>query len=218
MQHRDAYTLAGGNKMQQTNLGKLTRCLMAVFVVLSSFALLACPGDDDDDEEFRNVAATVPVNADTVEIVQGQDIIFANGAPFNLTGAQQLTVRFNDGTPQTATIFRGATSSDANVFFASCNFVVTGPVGGLLPLGQLFPPPPSFPTCTFLITATGVEVGGDEVVGQLILVLINAAGTRFESLPFPVELRIEDDGNLVVNDVDTGIDTDVTGTTGTTGG
>lgn len=214
MKHRDAYTLKGGNTMQQTILGRLVRCLMAVFVVVSSLALLACPGDDD--EEFRNVDATFPASSSTVQAVQGQDLPFTTGQVFGAPGA--LNVRFVSGTQ--AVIGRPggppAPTATSTVTYASCNFMVTAtsfPAGQGPQVGQTI----SFPTCNFRVIATNLEVGGDEIVGTIVLILVGPSGSA-TSTPISVEVRIDGDGNLIVNDVNTNVDTDVTGTTGTTGG
>lgn len=196
--------------MQQTGLGTIGRCLMAVFVVVSALALLACPGDD---AEVRNIDATVAASRETVAAVQGQAITLPSGAVFN-AGAQPLTVTFSS--PSTATIARGNQSATTTVTFASCTFIVTAstfPAGQGPQVGQTF----SFPTCNFRVTATAVEVGGAVTSGTLVLVLIGPTGSVTSSA-ITANVNISADGLLVINNVTTTVDTDVTGTTGTTGG
>jgi hypothetical protein len=186
---------------------------MAVFVMVSSFALLACPSDDED-EIIRDISATVPASSTTVVAAQGQDLTLPSGAVFN-AGAQPLNVRFVS--PSQATIGRtGGPVATSTVTFASCTFMITAtsfPLGQGPQVGQTF----TFPTCNFMITANDVEVGGDEVVGTLVLVLVGPTGSA-TSNAIAVEVRINDDGLIVINDVTTTVDSDVTGTTGTTGG
>ena len=198
--------------MQQTSLGKIARCLMAAFVLVSSLALLACPGDDDD-EVIVDVAATVPASGATVEAVRGQAFALPSGAVFN-AGTQPLMLTFNS--PSTATIARGNTTATGTVTFASCTFVITAssfPAGQGPQVGQTF----SFPTCNLQVTANDVERDGGEVVGTLVLVLVGPTGS-VTSNSITVEVAIDEDGGLIINDVETDVDTDVTGTTGTTGG
>jgi hypothetical protein len=215
MKHRDAYTLVGGKNMQQTRLGRTVRCLMAVFVVVCSLALVACPGGDE--EVVRDIDARVAVNDDTVQAVEGQQIAIPNGNVFN-AGPDALTLTFDDTGDGSGFVLNddnGTASGDVD--FGSCTFTVaastfdpgTGPQ-----VGDVF----DFPTCQFRLSANDVVVDGDEVVGTLILILIRDDGVRVQSEEIAVEIRIDADGNIIVNDVDTGIDTDVTGTTGTTGG
>jgi hypothetical protein len=224
MKHRNAYTLTGGQNMPRRDVGKLMRCLMAVVVLVSSLAMFACGDDDDDDGVTRNINTTVPVSSSTVAAVQGQAISIPNGAVFNVPPsttipATPVTLTFNS--PTTFSVARtGTTTSSGTVAFGSCIFTVLAPAaGGALPVS---PPSITFPTCNFIIQATGVEVGGGQVQGTLTLVLINAAGTRTDS-SIIVQVFINDAGQLfVVNPVngvvvDTGVDTDVTGTTGSGG-
>jgi hypothetical protein len=183
--------------MQQTSLGKMARFSAAVFVLICSLALLACPGDDEEVRDLN--AVVVPANATTVASVQNQDIVLPRGTVFS-AGDQALTMRFTSAS--TATLSRGNSTSTATMSFASCTIVVTQ-AGGPVPPGTYF-----FPTCNFQVTAEDLEVDGDEEVGMLTLVLVGATGS-VTSNPMTVEVRINSDGVLVVNDVTTNIDTDV---------
>jgi hypothetical protein len=212
MKHRDAYTLAEGKNMQQTSLGKTARCLVAVLVLVMSLALLACPGDDEED--FVNVDATVPANANTVVAVQNQQFTLPSGAVFN-AGATPINFAFNS--PTMVTIARGNSTATGSVVFASCTIVIQTsnfPAGQGPQVTQTF----TFPTCVFRVQANNTEIGGDEVVGTITLILVSGGGVRVESSPIPIEVRIDDNGALIINDVDTGINVNVTGTTGTGGG
>ena len=214
MKHRDAYTLEGGKNMQQTSLGRVVRCLAAVLVLVTSLALLACPGDE---EEFRNVDATIPVNSTGAGATQATPFTFANGSAFGAAvGANPATLTFNTASTFTLTRTGGATAT-GTVAFASCTLTVTG--GTLLPVSPAAGSTLIFPTCNFRVLATGVEVDGASTTGTLTLILINAAGVRSESAAIiNVQVAILADGTLVINNVNTGVDTDVTGTTGTSGG
>ena len=222
MKHRNAYTLTGGQSMQRRNVGKLMRCLMAVVVLISSLAMFAC-GDDDDDGDTRAVTSqAVPVNANNVAAVQGQAISVPNGAVFSTTIPANTPVTLTFNSPTTFSVARpGATASSGTVAFGSCLFTVLAPAtGGALPVS---PPSITFPTCNFIISAPAVEVGGAQAVGTLTLVLINAAGVRSDSTSITVQVLINNAGQLfVVNPVngtlvDTGINTNATGTGGAGG-
>lgn len=214
MKHRDAYTLAGGKNMQQTRLGSATRFLAAVFVMVFAFALVACPGDDD--EEIRIIEdERVEVNSNTAEILVQAGPITIDGSAFG-AAAGDATLTFTD--TDSFTFAQGGGTASGGVTFGSCFFTFTASsfaVGTEPQAGQTF----SFPQCFLLVNAIGAVPGGDEVVGTITLVLIDAAGNRFESEPISVEIRLDDDGTLIINDVDTGIIVPpTTGATGTTGG
>lgn len=214
MKHRDAYTLEGGKNMQQTSLGRVVRCLMAVLVLVTSLALLACPSDDEDI--IPGIDATVPVSSTTVAAVQAQTLTFGNGSAFGAAvGANPATLTFN--TPGTFTLTRtGGATATGTARFASCTLTVTGPAsGGLFPVGTVL----SFPTtCNFRVRADNVEVDGATVTGTLTLILVNAAiagpaGTS-TSNSISVQVFVNADRILIINTVITNVDLDVTGTTG----
>jgi len=191
------------------------RCLAAVLVLVSSLALLACPGDE---EEFRNVDATIPVNSTGAGATQATPFTFANGSAFGAAvGANPATLTFNTASTFTLTRTGGATAT-GTVAFASCTLTVTG--GTLLPVSPAAGSTLIFPTCNFRVLATGVEVDGAAVAtGTITLVVISTGLVRSESAAIiNVQVAILADGTLVINNVNTGVDTDVTGTTGTSGG
>lgn len=212
MQHRDVYALKGGKNMQQTRWGRTVRYLAVGLVVLSALALLGCPGDDDDEGQgatFDLTNVAVPASSTTVAAVQGQAFTLPSGAVFN-AGAGAVNLTFNSAT--TATLSRtGATSSNANVTFASCTFVVSA--GGFVPAGTY-----TFPTCVFQVTAGDVEQGGGAISGTLTLMLVGPTGS-VTSNAITVQVTIRADGVILINNVVTPVDVDSgTGATGIAGG
>ena len=93
--------------MQRKSLGKAMHYLVAVCALVSALAMFACGGDDDEDE-VRNVVATVPVGDDTVAAVQGRTFTIANGQVFGgNVGNHPVILTFT--TPRTFTMTRAAT-------------------------------------------------------------------------------------------------------------
>ena len=197
--------------MRQTRLGKAARDLVMVLVILSTFALVACSDDDGNDGECRNVNAMIPLSMDSVVSVLGLPIPFPNGSAFNAgIGNNPATLTFN--TASTFTLTSGSATGSGDVVFGSCLLTVTAstfPVGQGPQVGDSL----TFPTCQFVIRATAVEVGGDEVTGTAALDLVNAADVSATSSEGSVQVSIREDGILVVNGIPTDIDTDITGAT-----
>jgi hypothetical protein len=203
--------------MQQRNLGKAMRYLVAVCALGSAFAMVGCGGDGDDDDgaatTTSNVSnAPVPVNATTVQAVVGQPFTIPNGSIFDPgIGNNPVTFTFTSST--TFSLTSGSSTASGNVAFGSCTLTVTlsgfptsqGPqVGNSI----------NFTTCSIQITASNVTVGGGAVSGTLTLTLSGPNGSS-TSIAITVQVSILGNGTLVVNGVATGIT--ISGTTGTTG-
>ena len=202
--------------MQQTSVDRTVRYLV-VLVMVSALALLACSGNN----ETRNIDTTSSptlVNSTTVAAVQDLVLTITNGAVFHAgIGANPVELIF--GSASTFTLTRGNSSASGTVAFGSCTFTFTSsfPPGQGPQAGDTV----NFPTCVFIVQADDVEVGGDSVAGMLILMLTNDAGARTDNSvrPLTVDVSIRSDGELFVTNpgsgvnVDTGVDTDVTGTT-----
>ena len=211
MQHHTAYRREEREHIQQTSLGRVVRYLVAVLGMLSACALVACDDTGGGDEEVCNVDATIPLSTDAVANVLGLPIPFSNGSAFSAgIGNNPATLTFN--TASTVTLASGSATASGNVAFSSCLLTVTAstfPAGQGPQVGDSL----NFPTCNFVISAKNVEVGGGAVPGTAVLELVNAAGTSATSAPGTVQVSIQEDGILVVNDIPTDIDTDVTGAT-----
>ena len=211
MQYRKAYSREGEENIQQTKLGRVVRCRVAVLVVLSAFALVACDGNGEDDTELCNVDVTIPLSPNAVANVLGLPIPFPNGSAFSPDiGNNPVTLTFN--TASTFTLASGSATASGNVAFGSCVLTVTtstfptgqGPqVGGSL----------NFPTCDSVISATNVQVGGGAVTGTAVLNFVNAAGTSATSDSGTVQVQVQEDGILVINAISTGIHIEDTETT-----
>src|SRR6266566_9471813 len=86
MKRRNLYTLTGRENMQQRNLDKAMRYLVAVCALGSALAMVGCGGGGGDDgaSTTSNVSnQSVPVNPTTVQAVLGQPFTIPNGAIFD---------------------------------------------------------------------------------------------------------------------------------------
>ena len=201
--------------MQQRNLGKAMRYLVAVCALASAFAMVGCGGDGGDDggaTTTSNVSnVPVPVNATTVQAILGQPFTIPNGAIFD-PGIGNNPVTFTFTSPTTFSL-GGSSTATGNVAFGSCTLTVKlsgfpasqGPQGGNVI---------TFTTCSIQITASNVTVGSGAVSGTLTLTLSGPNGSS-TSIAITVQVSILSNGTLVINGVATGIT--ISGTTGTTG-
>jgi hypothetical protein len=184
---------------------------VAVLVVLSAFALVACDGNGEDDIEFCHVDVTIPLSTNTVANVLGLPISFPNGSAFSPDiGNNPVTLTFN--TASTFTLAAGSATASGNVAFSSCLLTVTAstfPTGQGPQVGVSL----NFPTCDSVISANSVEVGGGAVAGTAVLNFVNAAGTSATSDSGTVQVQVQEDGILVINDISTGIHIEDTETT-----
>jgi hypothetical protein len=202
--------------MQRKNPGKTMRYLVAVCALASALAMFGCGGGDGDDggaTTTSNVSnVPVPVNANTVQAVVGQQFTMPNGAIFD-PGIGNNPVTFAFTSPTTFSLTSGSSTASGNVAFGSCTltFTLSGfPAGQGPQVGKVI----NFTTCSIQITASNVTVGGGAVSGTLTLTLIGPTGSSTSSA-ITVQVSILGNGTLVVNGVATGIT--ISGTTGTTG-
>jgi Flp pilus assembly protein TadG len=184
--------------MQRKHLGQAMRYLVAVCVLISTFAILAC-GGDDDEVEIINVNATVEADDDTVPAVQGRPFTIANGQVFG-GNIGNLPIIFTFTTPREFTATRAATglSLSGTVSYGSddsCTFTVTTGGQGAL----------SVSNCNLLVNANNVVVGTGQVSGTIALVLRNNAGITITSDPLPATVFINGDGELFVVNPVTGV-------------
>jgi len=135
-----------------------------------------------------------------------------------------LTFAASSGNPATLFIlsrFGSMAIASGGVTFGSCILTATTssfPAGQGPQTGDMI----TFSTCQVVVSATNVEVGGDPVTGTITLMLTstttNAAGVTvsISAASTPLSLfsavAIRSDGFLLLNDVNMGINTNVTGT------
>lgn len=217
MKHHNVYIRKGGESMQWRNVGKAMYYLVAILTLVSSLALFACGGDDDDGNigQTRNVDATQNLGANNAatagQLLQSLPPVTIAGNAFDPDIAGNVILDFP--TPTTFTMTGGnlpAAGVSGNVSFGSCSFTFTQLNGfaGLIQ-NQLV----TFGTCQVQITASGVTVGGGATGGTAVLILNN-----FRSSTVTISVQILDNGTLVVISGGLTVTTDInTGTTGTTG-
>ena len=158
---------------------------------------------DDDEDEVKNVVATVPADDNTVPAVQGRPFTIANGQVFG-GNIGNLPVILTFTTPRAFTMTSAATglSLSGTVSYgsdASCTLTVTA--GGL---GAL-----SVSTCNLIVNAHNVVVGTGQVSGTISLVLSNDAGITITSDVLPATVFINEDGELFVVNPVTGVSVDM---------
>ena len=158
---------------------------------------------DDDEDEVKNVVATVPADDNTVPAVQGRPLTIANGQVFG-GNIGNLLVILTFTTPRAFTMTSAATglSLSGTVSYgsdASCTLIVTE--GGL---GTL-----SVSTCNLIVNANNVVVGTGQVSGTISLVLRNDAGMTITSDALSTTVFINEDGELFVVNPVTGVSVDM---------
>ena len=206
--------------MQRTNLGSTVRSMVAVLAMSSAWVFFACSGGTG---ERRNISATVPLNRTTVAALEesfAPQFTIPNGAVFSPgIGNNPVALTLALGPDDTSTLFTLARFGSAalargGVTFGSCTLTITSssfPAGQGPQTGDTI----TFSTCDIVVRASNVEVDGGTETGIVTLMLTNATtGTSAASTPLTLLslVSIEDNGFLLLNDANTGIDTDVTGT------
>jgi hypothetical protein len=158
---------------------------------------------EDDEDEVKNVVATVPADDNTVLAVQGRPLTIANGQVFGENiGNLPVIVTFT--TPRAFTLTSAATglSLSGTVSYgseASCTLTVTAGGGGTL----------SVSTCNLIVNAHNVVVGTGQVSGTISLVLRNDAGMTITSDALPATVFINGEGALFVVNPVTGVAVDM---------
>jgi len=202
----------------QKNLGKVMRYLVVVCALVSAFVMVGCGGDGDDDGTTTTSTVSspqsVPANATTVQAVVGQQFIIPDGSAFS-PGLPSTPLTLTLNTPSTFTVTGGGTAT-GTVAFGSCAFTVsTSNIAGLAPGTAI----QTFTLCNFVVTATTqLTVGG--APGQATVILqLGRNGVVLINASFPagvtITVSITATGQLILNNVPTGVF--VPGTTGTTG-
>jgi hypothetical protein len=205
--------------MQQTSLGSHVHHTLAVLVLISAFALFACSGGTG---ERRNISATVPLNSNNVTALEGSfppQFTIQDGSVFNPgIGNNPVAFTFFLSSGTTTTLFTlarfgSAALATGGVTFGSCTLTVTSSsfnAGQGPQTGDTI----TFSTCNVVVSANNVEVGGDTENGIITLMLTNATGVSAASTPITLlsSVSIQHDGFLLLNGVNMGIDTDITGT------
>ena len=211
--------------MQQKNVGKATRYLMAVWALVSALGIVGCGGGDGNDETTSRTVSNlaVPVNANTAQAIGGQQFAISDVSAFS-SGASNAPATLTFGTstsPTTApfTLTSGNSTATGTVAFGSCTFTISNSNIAGLPAGTFIQ---TFTICNLVITATvPLDAGGASGPATVALqlgrdgrVLITAT----LSINVTITVSIDAGGHLVIN----GSSTDVivppsTGTTGTGG-
>jgi len=205
--------------MQQTSRGSHVHHRLVVLVLISAFALFACSGGTG---ERRNISATVPLNSNNVTALEGSfppQFTIPDGSVFDPgigNNAVAFTFVLSSGTTTTLFTlarFGSAAFASGGVTFGSCTLTVTASsfnAGQGPQTGDTI----TFSTCNVVVSANNVEVGGDTENGIITLMLTNATGVSAASTPITLlsSVSIQHDGFLLLNGVNMGIDTDITGT------
>jgi hypothetical protein len=216
MRYRNVYKRKEGESMQRRNVGKAMYYLVAILALVSVFALVAC-GGDDDDEEIRTVSnQSVPVDSSSVRAVLGQQFNFSNGSIFGSGIGTNQAATFTFATPTTFSLTSGGSTASGDVAFGSCILTVRAsnfPAGRGPQVGTVI----TFTTCSFQVNAGNVTTGGVAVSGTLTLILSGSTGSG-TSIAITVQVSVLDDGTLVINGIETPITPPpATGSTGTGG-
>jgi hypothetical protein len=178
------------------------RYLVAVCVLISTFAILACGGDDDEGEVI-NFSVTVEADDDTVPAVQSRPFTIPNGQVFGgPIGDFPVTLTFT--TTRTFTLTRAATglAVSGTVSYGdndSCTFAITTGGQGAL----------SVSNCNLLVSANNVVVGTGTASGIISLLLRSGSGITVTSDPLPATVFINGDGELFVVNPVTGVSVDM---------
>jgi len=206
--------------MQQTSLRSPVHYSVTVLVLISACALFACSGGTG---ERRNISATVPLNSTNVTALEGSfppQFTIPDGSVFDPgIGNNPVAFTFILSSGTTTTLFTLAKFGSAalalgGVTFGSCTLTVTASTF-LAGQGPQTGDTITFSTCNLVVSANNVEVGGGTETGIITLMLTNATtGASAASIPLTLlsSVSILTDGSLLLNNVHTGIDTDITGT------
>jgi hypothetical protein len=214
--------------VQHTSLGNAMHYTVAVLAMISSLVLFACSGGTG---EKRNISATVPLNSTNIAALEGSfppQFTIPDGSVFSTgIGNNPVSLTFVVTSGGTSTVFIlarfGSTAlATGGVTFGSCILTVTSstfPTGQGPQTGDTI----TFSTCSIVVSASNVEVGGGTETGTIIFMLTRTitdattgATTDVSAASTPITLvssvSIQRDGTLLLNNVNTGINTNVTGT------
>jgi len=213
-------------RMQQTSLGNAIHYIVAVLAMISSLVLFACSGTG----EKRNISATVPLNSTNIAALEGSfppQFTIPDGSVFSTgIGNNPVSLTFVVTSGGTSTVFIlarfGSTAlATGGVTFGSWTLTVTSssfPTGQGPQTGDTI----TFSTCSIVVSASNVEVGGGTETGIITLMLTRTitdatgATTDVSAASTPITLlssvSIHSNGELLLNNVDMGINTNVTGT------
>src|SRR5262245_19219070 len=165
---RNGHILTGGEHMQKGTFGKAMRYLVVVGTLVSSLAMFACGGDDNNT---TNVNATVGLTSSTVVGVQGVAFIVPQAQLCNSGLSGAVTLTFNSANTFSLIGTGGATatgvvsfSSSSGGSVGSCTFVFQTNGGLFTGLGSV-----TIPSCSLLVSANDVEPGGSPVNGSVTL-------------------------------------------------
>jgi len=207
--------------MQQKNLGKAMRYLVAVCALVSALVMFGCGGGDDNETTERTVSnVAVPVSANTVQAMGSQPLTIPDGSAFGLPNTPVTLVFGPPASSTTApfTLTSGISTANGTVTFGSCTFTISNSNIVGLPGGTVIQ---TFTICNLVITATvDLAVGGASGPGTVALQL-GRNGVVFITIPLSnitITVSIDATGHLVINGTSTNVlIPPTTGTTGTGG-
>lgn len=190
--------------MQMRTVRGVVRSL--VVALTAGVLVVGCSDDDNGPSETRNVNVTIPLKSNTSEIVEGSTFNGVSGtvlsqnivpASTGLAG-KTVSIQFHNISGAsgqfTMTTTSPAMTATGTVAFASCTFTVqTTTNASVLAVGSVI----TISNCSVTVNATGVEVGGDDETGSVIL---NLNGSPSTGNPTSVEIR--SDGVLIVENGD----------------
>src|SRR5438874_4420088 len=214
--------------MQQPSLGNILHYIVAVLAVISSLGLFACSGGTG---EKRNISATVPLSSTNIAALEGSfppQFTIPDGSVFSpAIGNNPVALTFVPAADATSTLFvlarfGSAALAGGGVTFGSCTLTITSSsfsTGQGPQTGDII----TFSTCSIVVSASNIEVGGGTETGIVTLMLtrtitdattgattdVSAASTP---VTLPSSVSIQHNGVLLLNNVNVGINTNVTGT------
>jgi hypothetical protein len=205
--------------MQTRRPSKLVLRLVAILAFAGALAILGCP-DDSDEFAMRNVDARVDLtNSVRTGALTNRTFVFPRGvAAFGLNTETEVLFFAATGVRITDTNETDETDDDiaaeTGVAYAiengegRCTFTILSsdfPAGHPLAFGA---DPIIVVPCFYEVEAINVDVGGAAAPGTLVLVLNRTRSQIFgddaDETP-AVQVQLDEDGNLFVNGVRTGI-------------
>jgi len=196
--------------MQYRILRRVVLSFAVAIVAVGSLTLLGCGGDD---QETRAINTTIPLdaasaNTNSTAVLNGKTFVVSGNELANDSTSQAVKTALVNTTPAlTFSNVSGANgtftttnpTTSGTVRFASCTFTFNAPanlVGATIFVAN----------CSVTITGTA-DLGGAAQTGIITLTLNGTTSTTA-----PVQVQLDDNGQLIVDGIPTG--TIATGTSG----